>query len=330
MDHVENLVVGIDFSVQSQRALEEAIRIARWSQAKVHIIHVIDAPTAEDIADLAGVVGINDVADFAHAHVVDFAQTVADLNLLTQESGLGRVPAEVQVRVGHPYSELAACARQTDADFLVLGASGAGEAAAGLGTLATKCVRKAPPAVLLVRGGQRGPFRRIVAAVDHSSLSQRVVDQALRMACQDDARLDVLHVYQPPWEMAPYWPRSDVPGEVRERCVSALEAKMAALITPFEPEMRYVHAESRTLAAQDCKQGIVEFVRGVQADLVVLGARGRTQDGGFSIGTTTESIVRDAPCSVLVLKAETAERRNAAGSPKGAARRRTHPKGLHR
>lgn len=309
VDHVQNIVVGVDFSEQSRRALEEAIRIARWSRAVIHIVHVIDAPTAEDIADAAGVVGINDVADCAHPHVVDFAKTVAELNLLTRETGTGRVPAEVQVRIGHPYSELASCARETGAELLVLGASGAGEAPAGLGTLATKCVRKAAPIVLLVRGTQRGPFRRIVAAVDHSTLSPRVVKHALRMACQDHARLDVLHVYRPPWEQARYWPRSDAPGDLRKRCVASLEAKMAGLVAPFEPEARYLHAETHTLRAGDCKRGIIEFVRGVHADLVVLGARGRTQDEAFSIGTTAESVVRDAPCSVLVIKSETPDPR---------------------
>lgn len=329
VDHVRNIVVGIDFSEQSRRALEEAVRIARWGRAAVHIIHVIDAPTAEDIADAAGVVGINDVADCARPHVVDFAQTVADLNLLTRDVSMGRVLAEVHVRVGHPYSELADAARETGAELLVLGASGAGDAVTGLGALATKCVRKAPPPlVLLVRGTQRGPFRRIVAAVDHSPLSARVVKNALRLACQDHARLDILHVYQPPWEQARYWPRADAPGDLRERCVAALEAKMAALLAPFEPEARYVHAESRTLPAGDCKRGIVEFVRAVQADLVVLGARGRTRDDGFSIGTTAERVVRDAPCSVLVLRSEAVGRQDAAGPPQDAARGRGLSKGL--
>lgn len=327
VDHIRNIVVGIDFSEQSRRALEEAIRIARWSRATVHIVHVIDAPMAEDIADAAGVVGINDVAEFTRPHVVDFAQSVAELNMLTRESGMERVPAEVQVRVGHPFSELAAVTRETGAELLVLGASGAGEAATGLGALATKCVRKAAPAVLLVRGGQHGPFRRIVAAVDHSPISARVVEDALRLACQDQARLDVLHVYQPPWELTRYWPRADAPGELRAGLVAALQAKMDALVGPFEPELRYVHAERRTLAAPDCKRGIIEFVRAAPADLVVLGTRGRTQDPGFSIGTTAESIVRDAPCSVLVIKSERGAPQAAAPVPPAAARGRSRVKG---
>lgn len=327
VDHVRQIVVGIDFSEQSRRALEEAIRIARWSRATVHIVHVIDAPTAEDIVDAAGIVGINDVAEFTHPHVVDFAQSVTELNLLTHESDVRRVPVEVQVRVGHPYSELAAVARETGAELLVLGACGAGEAAAGLGALATKCVRKAAPAVLLVRGQQCGPFRRIVAAVDHSLTSARVLDDALRLACQDQARLDVLHVYQPPWELTRYWPRADAPGAIRENVAAALQARMTELVAPFEPELRYVHAEPRTLAATDCKRGIIEFVRAVQADLVVLGTRGRTQDDGFSIGTTAESVVREAPCSVLVIKAERGANRAPEHAPQAAARGRGRVKG---
>jgi nucleotide-binding universal stress UspA family protein len=326
VDQVRNIVVGIDFSEQSRRALEEAIRIARWSRATVHILHVIDAPTAVDIVDAAGVVGINDVAEFTHPHVVDFAQSVAALDLLTRDSGAGRVPTEVQVRVGHPFSELAAAARERGAELLVLGASGAGEAATGLGALATKCVRKVAPAVLLVRGGQRGPFRRIVAAVDHSAISARVVEAALRLACQDQARLDVLHVYRPPWELTRYWPRPDAPGELRAALLDALQTRMADLVAPFEHELRYVRAEPHTLAATDCKRGIIDFVRSAAADLVVLGTRGRTPDEGFSIGTTAESVVRDAPCSVLVIKSERGAPQ-ATPAPQAAARGRRRVKG---
>lgn len=324
---MHNIVVGVDFSEQSRRALEEAIRIARWSRATVHIIHVIDTPTAEDIVDAAGVIGINDLAGFTHPQVVNFAQSVAELNLLTNESGVSGVSADVRVRVGHPFSELAVVARETGAELLVLGASGAGEAAVGLGALATKCARKAAPAALLVRGGQRGPFRRIVAAVDHSPVSEAVVEHALRLACQDQARLDVLHVYQPPWEMTRYWPRAGATSEMREALVAALKAKMDDLIAPFQPEARYVHAEPRTVAATDGKRGIIEFVRAAAADLVVLGTRGRTPDDGFSIGTTAESVARDAPCSVLVIKSEHSGRQGAARAPEAASRGRGRVKG---
>lgn len=327
MDRIRNIVVGVDFSEQSRRALEEALRIAQWSRAGVHIVHVIDAPTAEDIAEAAGVVGINDVADFAHRHVVDFAETAAELKLIAEESDARSVPADVQVRVGHAYRELLNRARETQAELLVLGAAGAGEAAAGLGTLATHCVREAPLAVLLVRGAQRGPFRRIVAAVDHSLVSRAVVAHALRLACQDQARLEVLHVYQPPWEMTRYWPRADAPREAMQRCVARRNAQMSELIAPFEPEMRFVHGETRTIAAADCKRGIVEFVRAAQADLVVLGTRGRTRDEDVSIGTTAESIVRDAPCSVLAVRLSDAERYAAARTSQAATQRRSRAKG---
>lgn len=330
MDHVQNIVVGVDFSEQSRRALEEAMRIARWSRAEVHIVHVIDAPTAEDIADMAGVAGINDVADFAHQHVVDFAETVAELKSIAKEAGVRSIAEHVRVRVGHPYTELVARAAETKAELLVLGASGAGESAAGLGTLATKCVRKAPLAVLLVRGAQRGPFRRVVAAVDHSAISGPVVDLALRMACQDQAQIDVLHVYEPPWEMKRYWPRADAPSEITQRCIAGLEEKMNELLAPFEAEMRYVHAEARTIAAADCKRGIVEFVRSAHADLVVLGTRGRTRQVGFSIGTTAESVVRDAPCSVLAIKASKPARKAPPRTSSAAASSRGRSKGKGR
>ena len=48
--------------------------------------------------------------------------------------------------------------------------------------------------------------------------------------------------------------------------------------------------------------GIAEYVRGVQADLVVLGNKGRTNLRYVLLGSTVERLLREVPCSVLVAR----------------------------
>jgi nucleotide-binding universal stress UspA family protein len=48
--------------------------------------------------------------------------------------------------------------------------------------------------------------------------------------------------------------------------------------------------------------GIVEYVRRVGADLIVLGAKGRSNLGYVLLGSTVERLLREIPCSALVVR----------------------------
>ena len=62
MDLLKNVVVGIDFSKYSHNALAQAMRIARWNEAKLHVVHVIEESVAADLARAYG------VSDVGHSH----------------------------------------------------------------------------------------------------------------------------------------------------------------------------------------------------------------------------------------------------------------------
>jgi nucleotide-binding universal stress UspA family protein len=50
MDSLKNIVVGVDFSAGSRAAHAQAVRMAHWNEAALHVVHVID----EDLVSRAG------------------------------------------------------------------------------------------------------------------------------------------------------------------------------------------------------------------------------------------------------------------------------------
>ena len=54
MNRLKNIVVGIDFTSNCESALEQAIRIARWNNASLHVVHVIDELVVEDYQEAYG------------------------------------------------------------------------------------------------------------------------------------------------------------------------------------------------------------------------------------------------------------------------------------
>lgn len=82
-------------------------------------------------------------------------------------------------------------------DLLVLGAHRISPADRSAGTLATACVRKAMASVLLVKDPHAGSFRSVVACIDFSPTSLKALEQAVRLALQDQAVLHVLPCGRP-------------------------------------------------------------------------------------------------------------------------------------
>ncbi len=50
MNKLNNVLVGIDFSDCSRSALEQAVRLAKWNDARLHTVHAIEYLTLSDTA----------------------------------------------------------------------------------------------------------------------------------------------------------------------------------------------------------------------------------------------------------------------------------------
>ena len=48
MNKLNTILVGVDFSECSRCALEQAVRLARWNDASLSVIHVVDASVQDD------------------------------------------------------------------------------------------------------------------------------------------------------------------------------------------------------------------------------------------------------------------------------------------
>ncbi len=296
MDCLKNIVVGVDFSSFSRCALEQAARIAGWNQAKMHVLHIVDTSIVNHLKEFWGcrraLIGSQDAVE----QIRNSAQTQLEETVGKVED----VSFRTDAITGTPFLELLRRVRDDSADLLVLGSNGSSDPSKGAGVLATKCVRKAATKVLLVRADHAGPFKKVVACVDFSESSHRVVEQAIRVAQQDGALLHLLHVFSPPWKGANYVPRPS--SEDRQQHSDSLCECMKVALQPFEREIRALQVETNVVENARESDGIVQFIVDSAADLVVVGTRGRTGVRAILLGTVAERIVRESPCSVLAVK----------------------------
>lgn len=290
MNTLKTILVGVDFSECSRCALEQAARLARSNKASLSVVHVMDSSAQHD--SLPSVQP--ELDEWRRLHREHAIRRLADW---TREAG---APAghSREVMNGTPLDVLLEQSRSRQVDLLVLGITGDSLLPYGAGTLATKCLRKTATKVLLVKQIHSKPFRRIVACVDFSETSKEVVKHALRVVDQDHSELHFLHVFQAEWNSWSSSGQFSALADFEKGCSALLKGNLRQFTNlPEETTAIYSVTQAKTHG-----HGIAEYCRSVDADLVVLGTRGRTGLPYVLIGSTVERLLRETPCSVLAVR----------------------------
>ncbi|HBJ86718.1 MAG TPA: hypothetical protein DDZ88_23260 [Verrucomicrobiales bacterium] len=295
----KTILTAVDFSTGSRAALDQAARLAMLHSARLHVLHVIDRDALAALADSR-----KEPFESAAAHAMDGGRKALD-HWLAQS----KLPAafEVTLVVGAPLHELLEHAKSLRADLLVAGITGSGENPAGAGSVSGKLARKSPVDVLLVRADHPRAFKKIVACVDFSEHSPRVAGVAREIALQDSAAVDFLHVWRDPGSMlaviGPFGESglgmANLSVPPREELVTAIQAQLHDFVKESAAGInaREVLHEDRRVG-----HGIADHAQKDGADLIVLGALGRTNLRYLLLGSTAERLLMRLPCSVLVVK----------------------------
>jgi nucleotide-binding universal stress UspA family protein len=148
-----------------------------------------------------------------------------------------------------------------------------------LGGVTSSALRSLPSPLLLSRPApSEQPFgRRILVASDAGEGSDRLVDVGATLARRLGGGVMLVHAVGVESKARPHR---------IERQVNQLEAALA--------DACEVHVE-----AGSAHEVIVQIARSAQASLIVVG--GRRPDGLHALGSISERVAHDAPCSVLVV-----------------------------
>ena len=125
-------------------------------------------------------------------------------------------------------------------------------------------------------------IRKILYPTDFSSYSNQAYFHAVALAENHGAQLTILYVYNEAGgeEEQTYW------------------QKQLEQIRPVDPNIPVEHVFLRG----DPASQIVRYARESGADLIVMGTHGRTGLERLLMGSVAEKVMREAACSVLVVK----------------------------
>jgi len=144
-------------------------------------------------------------------------------------------------------------------------------------------------------------IRRILVPVDFSEHAEAVVDWAAHLAEEHGSQIVLLHVYH-------------LPVEFRQVEGAYLPADFWTSMKDAAKEELSQYGERLRERGLDVKEvtregypatAIEEEIEEINADLVIIGSRGRTGLAHLLLGSIAERVVQKARCPVLTVKTHT-------------------------
>lgn len=284
----ESLLVGADFGDTTQSTIDFSVDLAKRLGCKLELCHVMEAlPYAYHSATPLA----------AEQMLRENAEELQRLASLVDGCSAEALPPEV----GKPHHFLREKACSREALAVVIGAACKPTLErVVVGVTAEKIVQSAVRPVFLCHPADTHTIKHILCCVDYSEHAARTLRNAAELARRLGADLEVLHVETKAlqgadlysYESFPTGTPCHQPDTERLRCfvrdtVSGDDLPTTVTIKSGAP----VHE-------------ILEACDSSNADLLVVGSHGA---GGFVhriLGNVTTRIIRDVPCSVLVIGEE--------------------------
>ncbi len=140
-------------------------------------------------------------------------------------------------------------------------------------------------------------FNRILIPVNDGEQSDWAIEAAAEFLKEHPATVALLHIVDTSPVYAAGFAYADTEiHEKRQRSGKQLLERAAACMPPSIVCEQMLHEGPSPSAVID------EVARSWHADLIFMGTHGRGRITQFLIGSTTESVVRDAPCPVMLVR----------------------------
>lgn len=240
---------------------------------------------------------------------------------------------EIFVTEGNPSDEICRLAMEKETDLVITATHGnSGIKKLLIGSVTEKLIKalKCPLLVLHTKehdfislAGYEMKLKKILVGCDFSPDSKLAFDYGLSLAQEYQAEIYLTHIIKPteyvdlkasdyiniiPGNFA-HWHSSDY-FEMQEKVTAKNRGRINELRKRLEGQLYYMLPEecknwctphTDVLTGEPYKE-LVKYAKEQEVDMIVLGVRGHTLWEKLLVGSTTDRVIRHAPCPVLVVR----------------------------
>ncbi|UCE58602.1 MAG: universal stress protein [Phycisphaerales bacterium] len=286
MKRFERILVCIDQPERDSRMLAYTKAITRFADSKeVHILHVADDQERAD-ADSSAPAAVTEetLRAIAGEHFKDPAAPKCSF----------------QVVQGSPLIEILRFGYEKDVDLIVIGLQhGEDNETNRQALMSRRLTRKATCSVLALPEEYEVKADMILVPVRNSDCSANALDVACAIAAETKARVIPFNVYR----LSVGYSRVGATREEHEALLdAAAQHECELLLKGIDTRSVAVSCETAPDPHNKPVPVILEAIERASADLVVIGARGRTGMAGVLLGAVTDQLISTSTVPVLAVK----------------------------
>lgn len=273
---ISTIVVGVDHSDRSDKAMRKANEIALFHDAGIVVEYALDVGSSQKLRGLLERVALEETEERAQS-------------LFGEQSAR----FEVKAAAGRPHEILRDVSKQCGADLIVLGVHRRDKSPTLFaGSTARRLINDAPAPVLVVTAEPTGAYRRVLVGYDDSPASREALRFARALA--PGARFTIVTAC-----MIPFSSRHE-----EDFLVQQFEADAHRMVTEALGRDGDGDADKIEIIARvgEAFGTIMDAQREIQPDLLVLGTSMPAMYRQVFGGGIVDLIAADPPCDLLVVK----------------------------
>lgn len=284
MELIKKILVAHDFSQSSKNVVTTAMKLAKVFHSEVVPIHILP----------------DDIVTKKVKSLLEETATKKLQETIDQLKSEGVKAGEPVLAFGSPHEKIVEAAVDTNASLIVIGS---GENRKGqkflLGTTTERIIQKSEKPVFVEKEDVPLDVKHILCPVDFSDTSKRALKNAITMAYRFKAELTILSVCELQGS-AWFTSKEDRKLENDKRCADH-KSKFDEFLRDIKmSDLKW----NKEIRSGNPAEEILKAVSEKDIDLLVMGTTGKTGLSRLVIGSVTEKVIREVPCSFLTMKSE--------------------------
>lgn len=284
MKLLEKILLPVDVNAGNKEQLNTAKALARSYNSEIVLMYVLSK------VSLPG-----DIKEILTGAISSSLNEIRD-NLIKD----GISVKEPVIEYGEPVAKIIQTADKENVNLILAGSGDKDEKEKfKLGTTAEKLVRQSDRPVWVVKPGDKSKISNILCPVDFSDASKRALKNAIVLSKNFKSKLRILFVYEPV-------------TSVSSKLKIDLEKENAFMLNQFKSEVNQFIQEFELkevdheidIQAGSAPEKILQTISKHGHDLLVMGTSGRSTLNRLVMGSVTEKVTREMPCSFVTTKTQ--------------------------
>ncbi|MCA0132192.1 universal stress protein [Winogradskyella alexanderae] len=284
MKILDKILFAQDFASTSKNLQNVAMSLAKTFKSTIVPIHVLPEdivnPKAKELLDTVAKEKLNETIEAFKSNGINAENPI--------------------LKHGVAHDLIAMTASAVNANMILVG-SGENKSKDKfkLGTTTERIIQYSEKPVLVIKEDDKFNIRTILCPVDLSDPSKRALNNAIIIARRFDANLLILSVSE---EQTSSWftSKEELNKENEER-FEKHKKEFAKFLEQFNLDnLNWDKLETRGEASKE----ILGTIASDSVDLLIMGTAGRTGLNRLVVGSVTEKVIREVPCSFLTLKSQ--------------------------